>query len=336
MNTAPSEAAGERVMVPLACIRTDPAAQPRAKVRAGAIREYAAAMTEQLAEGGLRFPPVILFSDGRDYWLGDGYHRVLAAQKVGLSVIAAEVRPGTQRDALLYGVSANSAHGLPRTNADKRKVTAFILADPEWSQWSDREIARRCQVHHQFVSQMRRGLSGVRRQIRERKVRRRGTVYDMKTVPSHAATSADRVPPPAGAAVATDALGVPLPESRAKVFTAAGDFQEAKDLFDRLAQVLDRIAQGPAGALYRQDMVQTVAQGQVAFACPGLRVARGKLVATEPHCAYCPRCQQAHPGRSHPTCKLCGGRSWTTRAAFESCPTHERQPILEMRTANPK
>jgi ParB-like nuclease domain len=122
------------VMVPLARIPTDEGAQTRVKVRTAVVRDYAAAMIGQLAEGGLRFPPVILFTDGQNYWLGDGFHRILAAGKAGLTEIAAEVRPGTQRDALLFGICANSAHGLPRTQADKRKAAALLLADAEWSQ----------------------------------------------------------------------------------------------------------------------------------------------------------------------------------------------------------
>jgi hypothetical protein len=76
---------------------------------------------QQVAEGQLRFPPVVLFTDGRDHCLGDGFYRVLAARKAGLTEIAAELRPGTLRDAALFGISANSGHGLPRTNANKRK-----------------------------------------------------------------------------------------------------------------------------------------------------------------------------------------------------------------------
>lgn len=34
----------------------------------------------------------------------------------------------------------------------------MLLRDEEWSQWSDREIARRCCVHHTFVGDMRRSL----------------------------------------------------------------------------------------------------------------------------------------------------------------------------------
>ena len=92
-------------------------------------------MVQQIAEGGLRFPPVVLFAegegegDGPTYWLADGFHRVLAARRAGLTEFPAEVQPGTARDALLFGISANSAHGLPRTSADKRKAVALLLAD---------------------------------------------------------------------------------------------------------------------------------------------------------------------------------------------------------------
>ena len=43
------------VLVPLDRIPTDEAAQTRVKPRPGVIRDYAAAMTAQIAEGGLRF-----------------------------------------------------------------------------------------------------------------------------------------------------------------------------------------------------------------------------------------------------------------------------------------
>ena len=69
------------------------------------------------------------------------------------------MRPGTERDALLFSISCNGAHGLPRTNADKRKAVLLLLADAEWGQWSDGQIARRCQVSQVFVSKLRKGAS---------------------------------------------------------------------------------------------------------------------------------------------------------------------------------
>jgi hypothetical protein len=133
----------------------------------------------------MRFPPVVLFSDGQERWLADGFHHVLAARMSGLAEIAADVRAGTQRDAFLYGIGANSTHGLPRSNADKRKAVALLLADAEWSQWNNREIARRCRVARSVVDRLRPGLS--RSEMRKRKVQRGGAVYEINVKVSNAA-----------------------------------------------------------------------------------------------------------------------------------------------------
>src|SRR5262245_57326482 len=239
METPPQQTA---TFVALATITMDEAAQTRVKTRTAMVREYAAAMKQQATEGGLRFPPIIVFSDGKSYWLADGFHRFLAARQAGLTEIAADVRPGTQRDALLHSISANSDHGLPRSRADRRKAVTVLLNDAEWSQWSDREIAKRCRVHHSMVSRMRNGASVAKRQIRPRKVERKGVVYEMtpKTTSS----------PP------SDALGLPLTGDKASIFANRDDFRAATDLFDRLGDLLDRIAQAPAAAAYRRDMVR--------------------------------------------------------------------------------
>jgi hypothetical protein len=106
-------------------------------------------------------PPVVLFRDGEQHWIGDGYHRIAAAQRVGFTSIRAEVREGDQRDARLYAASANQTHGLRRTNADKRLAVLILLQDEEWGQWSDRAIARHCGVSPTFVGSLRASLSTV-------------------------------------------------------------------------------------------------------------------------------------------------------------------------------
>src|SRR6266853_6597115 len=166
--------------VPLTSILADPACQARVKIRPGVVRDCRRAMAEQINEGGLRFPPIVLFTDGQHYWLADGFHRILAARDAGLSEFPANVRPGTERDALLFSISSNGAHGLARTNADKRKAVTLLLADAEWSQWSDREIARRCQVNQSFVTRLRRTLSDAGHEMRPRKVKRGDKVYEMR------------------------------------------------------------------------------------------------------------------------------------------------------------
>jgi hypothetical protein len=52
-------------------------------------------------------------------------------------------------------VGCNADHGLRRTDADKRRAILRLLNDPEWSTWSDREVARHCRVHHTTVSRTR-------------------------------------------------------------------------------------------------------------------------------------------------------------------------------------
>jgi hypothetical protein len=219
MSNSSNNVSAERVMVCLDQIGTGEKAQTRMKVNAAVVRDYAAAMAEQITEGGLRFPSVVLFTDGGDYWLGDGFHRVLAARKAGLTEIAAEVRAGTQRDALLFGIGAIRTHGLPRSNADKRHAVALLLADAEWSQWSDREIARRVQVGHASVSRIRRSACVSKRQMEDGKVRRGDTVYEMNVSPKKAADDTVKTETlPTRPVARTDLLGIPLPEGRAGVF----------------------------------------------------------------------------------------------------------------------
>ena len=85
----------------------------------------------------------------------------------------------SERDALLFSISSNGAHGLPRTNADKRKAVTLLLADAEWSQWSDSEIARHCQVSQSFVTGLRRSASNLGDKMRARKVKRGDKVHPL-------------------------------------------------------------------------------------------------------------------------------------------------------------
>lgn len=134
----------------LDAIRTDGGTQPRGALDA----DHVARLVESLAAGAA-LPPVVVFYDGADHWLADGFHRVSAHRAAGALEIAAEVRQGTRRDAVLYSVGANATHGLPRSNADKRRAVETLLRDEEWARWSDREIARRAGVSQPFVSSLR-------------------------------------------------------------------------------------------------------------------------------------------------------------------------------------
>lgn len=138
----------------IADIRTDGGTQPRAELSWYVIDEY----KESLLSGAT-FPPVTVFYDGTDYWLADGFHRLRATEQADRDTTIADVKQGTQRDAMLYSVGANAVHGLRRTNADKRRAVEVLLRDAEWQQWSDSEIARRCAVSQSTVSRIRQELT---------------------------------------------------------------------------------------------------------------------------------------------------------------------------------
>jgi ParB-like chromosome segregation protein Spo0J len=133
-------------------IITTAGTQIRASLHAPTVNEYAEAMAT-----GVKFPPVIVFHDGEKYILADGFHRLMAAGEQGLVEITADVRTGTKSDALKFALGANAAHGLRRTNADKRRSVEVALA--EWPELSNREIARICAVHPDLVGSVRRQLA---------------------------------------------------------------------------------------------------------------------------------------------------------------------------------
>lgn len=136
-------------------LRVDGGTQSRASLSQETVAEYAAAMVD-----GATFPPVVVYYDGTDHWVADGFHRVAASKEAGFRSVEVDVRQGTQRDAILFSVGANGSHGLRRTNADKRRAVETLLRDPEWVKWSDREIAKRCGVGNKFVGDMRPTVSG--------------------------------------------------------------------------------------------------------------------------------------------------------------------------------
>lgn len=131
-------------------IRLDGGTQTREQLNDSSVSEY----TEAFKNGAV-FPPVTVFFDGSSFWLADGFHRYSACKDAGFDSILANIINGTKRDAVLFSKGANADHGLPRSNAIKRKVVNDMLNDEEWSKWSDREIARACCVSHTFVQNLR-------------------------------------------------------------------------------------------------------------------------------------------------------------------------------------
>jgi phage N-6-adenine-methyltransferase len=142
--------------IELSQLRIDGGTQMRAGLNDATVQEYMEAMRNFGGYGP--FPPIVVYYDGTDHWVGDGFHRAAAATRSQLSAIPADIRPGTRRDAILFAAGANASHGLRRSQADKRRGVETLLRDEEWRNWADREIARRCNVSADLVGQVRREL----------------------------------------------------------------------------------------------------------------------------------------------------------------------------------
>ena len=124
--------------------------QARASTDQSVVADYTEAM-----RAGVKLPPIVVFKDAEgQLFLADGFHRVLAAERVGQPLIEAEIKKGRRDDANWFAAGANKTHGLRRTGADKRKAVGIALKiQPELS---DRAIADHCGVGDHLVAELRR------------------------------------------------------------------------------------------------------------------------------------------------------------------------------------
>lgn len=121
--------------------------------------EYAQTFRQAIEDGEPNpFPPVRAIKEGKKYWLYDGFTRHLCYELAGEKRLDVEVRTGTFRDALFLSAAANK--GLRTGPKDRKRAALVLLADPEWSQFSDRQIARHCGLNHVTVGGYRRELRG--------------------------------------------------------------------------------------------------------------------------------------------------------------------------------
>jgi hypothetical protein len=140
--------------LPVSAITVDTELQTRASMNPETVAEYAEALA-----AGIQLPPVVVYRDDDGaLLLADGFHRVAAAKRAGLSEFDAVTHEGGRRAALLHAVGANARHGLRRTNADKRRCAELLLRDSEWRERSDAWIAQQCGVNDKTVAAVRAAL----------------------------------------------------------------------------------------------------------------------------------------------------------------------------------
>ena len=150
----------------------------------------------ELLQAGVQLPPVTVFHNGHNYWLADGRHRVEARRQLGYADIETQVRPGSQRDAELYAFSANLAHGLASSPADRKKAAMILLQDAEWKEFPNRKIAELAGLSHTTIGKIRNELETVSKPTQPtastNKIRRRVTGQAAReAAPQHAEHSSE-------------------------------------------------------------------------------------------------------------------------------------------------
>lgn len=152
--------------------------QARQSINNDTVAEYAERMIE-----GDQFPPVVLFHDGSIYYIGDGFHRVLASERNEFVDIEADVRKGTQQDALWFALGANKTNGQRMTKGDLRHAVAVALKT--WPDKTQQAIADQVGCHRTTVMRVQEELVHVHKlEVPETRVgadgKERPTTYQKK------------------------------------------------------------------------------------------------------------------------------------------------------------
>ena len=303
--------------------------QTRAGTDADTIRTYAEAMAD-----GAQFPDVTVFTDGETYWLADGFHRVLAAKSNGKTAISADVRKGTEDDAVVFGGTANNKQGKRPTMADVQHFLSMV--------WERREaifggtptggnLAERCGVSRatgeRFVQRklaempkapVRPTASKIQSKMPTRPthlVGANGRAYPVRPAPKVAETPSAPVRPTVSKTqlkmptrptrqhpvVPVDRYGTEIPVEMQEAFEPS----PLADILSCISKARVALRKGfedkdPAFAAVRQD------------ALVNLNNAYNFVNAAEPHCV-CRMCQGTG-------CKACHERGWQTEEEYKRNP----------------
>ena len=106
-------------------LRIDGDTQSRLGINEDTVSDYCDVIAE--CNGEWAFPPLDVFYDGTEYFVADGFHRLLAAQRAKRGSIPCKIHKGTARDARIFGMTANDKHGLRLSRAERRANVEWLL-----------------------------------------------------------------------------------------------------------------------------------------------------------------------------------------------------------------
>lgn len=310
-------------------LRIDGGTQLRAKIDQATVDDYRECWVNEV-----KFPPIVVFYDGTDYWLAGGFHRWHGANAACVPTVPCDVRNGTQRDAILFAAGDNQTNGLRRSPEDKRKAVTTLLTDREWGGRSDRWVAEQCGVGDKLVGEVRNQLreTAVESNVSETPQKRVGRDGKARTVPKKkpkeksaepVATADVKNGKPSGGgsfdpsewegtpakpdAEVLDGNNKPVPAKFRPIFARRCELLE---LEQQLQSVAKKLADNQNDPLY----TFIHAQGTVA----DIDNAKRAIRFARPFCV-CPYCQGSGKG-----CKACKAQGWVPKLVNKQAPAEMR------------
>lgn len=222
------------VPVKIESIRIDGGTQMRERIHTDTVDDYAESYKD-----GAKMPPLDVFFDGKEYWLGNGFHRYHAVRKIGWKEVDCFIHKGTLREAILFAAGCNDSNGLRRSPADKHAAVTTLLNDPEWVTKSDIWIAEVAKVSQWLVAECRKkhtlaskppklpgSQTGTSAKSAERRTGRDGKKYPAKhkttkKLDLHVAPI-DADEPPKKLKIAVQDIGATVGNHRAKALIDSG------------------------------------------------------------------------------------------------------------------
>lgn len=270
-------------------LRIDGDTQARVSINEDTVEDYAAIIAE--GNGDWQMGPVDVFHDGSEYWLADGFHRTLAAIRVERASIPCIVHKGTQRDARIFGMTANDQHGLRMTRADKRRCVEWLLDNG--GKMTQQKIAETAGVHVNTVK----NVVAERREAENRKISAEQTTEQptqtsvqttekVQIVPSG---DAEEVPfdvpspeaPETGgdATIVLDAVDRPVPDEKRAAHGLSGAIQSSGRQLDAVLREVKELAKKPGGEFIDVASIEI-----------DLKALKGRLVGAC-YWSECPKCK---------------------------------------------
>lgn len=305
--------AGRPKQIAIGKIRTDGDTQVRCKLDDATVIEYA----EKLKRGK-KLPQITLFYDGKDFWLGGGFHRLAAWKRNDAKTVPSDIHKGSKEDAAWFALSDNSKNGLRLNAADKeRAIKKALKLKP---QTSNRAIADMIDCDDHTVAKYRKELESTAEipQSTEREGADGRTCKvpprPVPPVPQAPKTASEiptlnerEVPHTPSLTIPTptlDHVGVPIPPGEIADAFARGD--ELKTLCSDITRVKSLVKD----ALKRNDpLYADITPG--AFDADITNVYRA-LSNAKPY-AVCPYCGGAG-------CKACKNRGWVNKITYDVAP----------------